>query len=766
MIINKIKIGTTEYDIGAEYQNINGTPTLSPVATSGVYSDLSGTPNLSAVATSGAYNDLSGKPTNLSDFQNDEGFIDNTVNDLQNYTKSVNNATKLVLELNSNTFKLKGILKDSLDNVIFTSNEIDLPLETMVVGATYDDTTKTIILTLQNGSTTSFSVADLVSGLVSQTGLETALSNYYTKGQVDAKVQDAEDNANTYTDNSLLNYYDKTQTYNKTEIDTAVSGAEASAKSYADTVSGTAETNAKTYADGVGTTATTNANSYTDGKVAGKQDILQYLTMPTASVETLGKIVQYIGATDNDYTQGYFYIGVSDNEETPTYSWLNIEVQTSSGGGVPVFKYVSNEATMRLVNMKTELEAWFAYYIANGYFADFYWVYNSGTNLNTYKMRLPMRITKVTLLGVSQYEIYYRFEMYEYNTSVAKVYTCYSYFYVSDNTMNTSQGTLTATQKTFNPLTAYKSNLSSEDYTNGLLALPTNNMQVYTPTSDYNPATKVYVDIVAKSATYLKDIMTQSTLLQDAYIKSYASNLGSSNIVNFDRVNDVVSKDIPTTIATTYQNNSANTEILLGKWNALKSFVEDSTNQATYGSHFVLTPMIQLNSSSLGTTLGFMSDDEDNFVIRATNEYAIFTAYGNANNNVYKLSFENDSATSGWVVTATKITSSQEINLLPTLYAFLTNSDIKRVQSTSSVFYFTVATIEKGNVYACVKTLPVIKTFANGKNYVISATGNAGYLPLKNGAKVITPTGVYTYTIDHENETITYENDFNFTSSN
>lgn len=49
------------------YSDLDGTPTLATVATSGLYSDLSGAPALSAVATSGQYDDLAGTP-DLSGF--------------------------------------------------------------------------------------------------------------------------------------------------------------------------------------------------------------------------------------------------------------------------------------------------------------------------------------------------------------------------------------------------------------------------------------------------------------------------------------------------------------------------------------------------------------------------------------------------------------------------------------------------------------------------------------------------------------------------
>jgi hypothetical protein len=45
-----------------DYSNVNNTPSLATVATSGSYSDLSGTPSLSTVATSGSYTNLSNTP--------------------------------------------------------------------------------------------------------------------------------------------------------------------------------------------------------------------------------------------------------------------------------------------------------------------------------------------------------------------------------------------------------------------------------------------------------------------------------------------------------------------------------------------------------------------------------------------------------------------------------------------------------------------------------------------------------------------------------
>lgn len=59
--------------------------------------------------------------------------------------------------------------------------------------------------------------------------------------------------------------------------------------------------------------------------LSSKQDVIQVLTMPTASSNNLGKIVQYIGADISDsYQHGYYYECILDNS---IYSWDSINVQ-------------------------------------------------------------------------------------------------------------------------------------------------------------------------------------------------------------------------------------------------------------------------------------------------------------------------------------------------------------------------------------------------------------------------------------------------------
>ncbi len=52
---------------------------------------------------------------------------------------------------------------------------VDLPMESVVVGATYDEASKAITLTLQNGESLSFGIGDLVEGLVTEEAFQEGL---------------------------------------------------------------------------------------------------------------------------------------------------------------------------------------------------------------------------------------------------------------------------------------------------------------------------------------------------------------------------------------------------------------------------------------------------------------------------------------------------------------------------------------------------------------------------------------------------------------
>lgn len=87
--------------------------------------------------------------------------------------------------------------------------------------------------------------------------------------------------------------------------------------------------------DGGGSGGVTSVNGQTGAVVLSIPDAVQYSTMPTASANNLGDIIQFTGTTDANYTNGYFYKCVSDGQEPATYSWTAVQVQASSGGGLP-----------------------------------------------------------------------------------------------------------------------------------------------------------------------------------------------------------------------------------------------------------------------------------------------------------------------------------------------------------------------------------------------------------------------------------------------
>lgn len=85
-------------------------------------------------------------------------------------------AKTLSFSVNSTTFVLTSQLYDQDGNALGTAQTVDLPLESVVVGATYDDENKKIILTLQNGTTVDVPVGDLVSGLQTEITAQNKLS--------------------------------------------------------------------------------------------------------------------------------------------------------------------------------------------------------------------------------------------------------------------------------------------------------------------------------------------------------------------------------------------------------------------------------------------------------------------------------------------------------------------------------------------------------------------------------------------------------------
>ena len=147
-------------------------------------------------------------PTKMSQLQNDAGYTSNDTDQLVNYELKTGVGHSIEMSIDSQTYIVTLNLKNSAGTTISTQT-IDLPLEAMVVSGSYDDTTKKIILTLNNGQTVEFSVADLVSGLQSEITSsnklsadlvdDTSTSNKFVTQTEKTKIGTAEQTSNKVT---------------------------------------------------------------------------------------------------------------------------------------------------------------------------------------------------------------------------------------------------------------------------------------------------------------------------------------------------------------------------------------------------------------------------------------------------------------------------------------------------------------------------------------------------------------------------------------
>lgn len=151
---------------------------LADVALSGDYYDLRNTPTIGdgmlTVQKNGTLldafsaNATTNKTINIT--------VPTQASDISALPDTTKYGSSFTLSIDSSTYVVTATLKDQDGNTLGSAQTIDLPLESVVVGGSYDDTTKKVILTLQNGSTVEFSVADLVAGLQSEITANNKLS--------------------------------------------------------------------------------------------------------------------------------------------------------------------------------------------------------------------------------------------------------------------------------------------------------------------------------------------------------------------------------------------------------------------------------------------------------------------------------------------------------------------------------------------------------------------------------------------------------------
>lgn len=103
-------------------------------------------------------------------------YLSNELKDGTNNVSIADIPTTIETTVDPTNYVMTTNLKNASGTVVSTGT-VDLPLESVVVSGSYDDVSKEVVLTLQNGNEVRFSVADLVSGLVSQTDFDSFVAN-------------------------------------------------------------------------------------------------------------------------------------------------------------------------------------------------------------------------------------------------------------------------------------------------------------------------------------------------------------------------------------------------------------------------------------------------------------------------------------------------------------------------------------------------------------------------------------------------------------
>lgn len=242
---------------------------------------------------------------------------------------------------------------------------------------------------------------------------------------------------------------------------------------------------------------------YVDDKVLDA--IPQKSTMPTASATYLDKVYQYIGEDTEEFTKGFFYQCISETAEDGTVTYIWSELNFNAGGEGELFycikfehpyaSYIFNkyDTPSNVEYMTTEQSQMFADYINECI---------QGTS--------PFKTSKPLALDIDSNLIFTTSHGNGYNSSGAHTFT----FTFVTPVQGATSGTISDRSKlklkftTFEIYLKYENGVYSavDDFKSYFMSrmcedyLPLNNSKSYTPTGDYNPATKKYVDDAVANA--------------------------------------------------------------------------------------------------------------------------------------------------------------------------------------------------------------------------------------------------------------------------
>lgn len=201
--------GTTDYSVLLNKPVLNTANTKSLAVDSN--ETINGIVSLHKISKTGSYEDLLNKPTiptKTSDLENDSGFITNTVNDLTNYY--LKSETYTQTEVNNLIGQIKTISIEVVNTLPTTGedNKIYLVPKEGSTGDVYNE----------------YIWVNNTWELIGSTQVD--LTGYATQDWVNNQIKDFlnESQVTQIVNNSLTNYYTKTETYSKTEVNDLLNG--------------------------------------------------------------------------------------------------------------------------------------------------------------------------------------------------------------------------------------------------------------------------------------------------------------------------------------------------------------------------------------------------------------------------------------------------------------------------------------------------------------------------------------------------------------
>lgn len=201
--------GTTDYSVLLNKPVLNTANTKSLAVDSN--ETINGVVSLHKISKTGSYEDLLNKPTiptKTSGLENDSGFITNTVNDLTNYY--LKSETYTQSEVNNLIGQIKTISIEVVNTLPTTGedNKIYLVPKEGSTGDVYNE----------------YIWVNNTWELIGSTQVD--LTGYATQDWVNNQIKDFlnESQVTQIVNNSLTNYYTKTETYSKTEVNNLLNG--------------------------------------------------------------------------------------------------------------------------------------------------------------------------------------------------------------------------------------------------------------------------------------------------------------------------------------------------------------------------------------------------------------------------------------------------------------------------------------------------------------------------------------------------------------